>query len=68
MSAVMEDSNVVVNMRLFSCLCALRTLRPEIGLDLQMVKVLALRLREDPGELGLAVQEALEDLPGSGVM
>ena len=68
MSAVMEDSNVTVNRRLFSCLCALRTLRPEVvGLDLQMVKVLALRLREDPGELGPAVQEALEDLSGSGV-
>ena len=68
MSAVMEDSNVAVNKRLFSCLCGLRTLRPEIRLDLQVVKVLALRLREDPGELGLAVQEALEDLSGSGMV
>ena len=68
MSAVMEDSNVTVNRRLFSCLSALRTLRPEVVLDLQLVKVLALRLKEDPGELALAVQEALEDLTGSGMV
>ena len=64
MSALIEDkgSDVTVMKRLFSSLCALRTLRPEVGLDLQVVKVLALRLRKDARELGLAVQEALEDL------
>ena len=54
--------------RLFSCLGALRRLRPEVRMDLQMVKVLALRLQEDPGDLMQAVQEAMEDLSACEIM
>ena len=63
-----SSSNMTVTKRLFSCLCALRKLRPEVGLDLQIVKFLALRLQEDPGELRQAVQEAVEDLSACEIM
>ena len=64
-----SGNDVTVTKRLFVCLCALRKLRPEVGaVDLQMVKVLALRLQqEDAGELREAVQEAVEDLSSCGI-
>ena len=63
-----SGKDITVMRRLFSCLCTLRKLRPEVGIDLQMVKVLAMRLQEDPGELRQAVQEAVEDLSSCEIM
>ena len=52
-----------VRRRLFACLCAVRELRPEVGMDLQALRVLALGLQEGPaGELRRAAQEAVRDL------
>ena len=49
--------------RLFAYLCAARELRPEVGMDLQAHKALALGLQEGPaGQLRQAAQEAVRDL------